>query len=465
MRKVLLIFVWMLPWLLAAQPLLPTDVWEQVRTHHPMARQADLLAQQGQQMLLLARAGFDPKLYADHQQKLFGGKDYYSYGQGGVKVDTRWGVALKAGYDWTDNNGLFLNPERKITEGGQAFIGLEVPLLQGLLIDENRAALRQAQIGQGLQASLADALRNELYIRTLKAYWDWSFAYHARELAVEARTYSWERLDGVRQSFLAGDNPAIDTLEAYLQWQSWEMEVQNATLQRTHSQAELEALMWDKSGRPVPWNADWAPVHPNQLPDEPVWEELLALLAQHPQLMIYTQELAQLDVERRWKQEQFKPQLTFNYNFLADRLNFMPGDDTGIRALVSDNYKWGFTFTQPILMRKARAGLGMTDIKIAQTNWKFSQKQQELTTKLQAYWQEWNLRRQQQATATDIAANYALLMDAEQVKFDLGESSVFLLNTRQQKLLEARLKLLKAQAELQKTRVALWYVAGVVDGR
>ncbi|MEO0877507.1 MAG: TolC family protein, partial [Bacteroidota bacterium] len=116
----------------------------------------------------------------------------------------------------------------------------------------------------------------------------------------------------------------------------------------------------------------------------------------------------------------------------------------------------------PLFLRKERAGVALTDIKIAQTDWKQQQKQQELTTKLNAYWQEWENRSRQLILANSVVDNYRALMDAERVKFRLGESSVFLLNSRQQKLLEAQLKQLKTQAELQKAVVALSYTAGVV---
>jgi outer membrane protein TolC len=145
---------------------------------------------------------------------------------------------------------------------------------------------------------------------------------------------------------------------------------------------------------------------------------------------------------------------------LADQFDFTPGSDAGVRPLVTDNYKWGFTFRQPLLLRKARSGVALTDIKIAQTEWKLQQKQRELTTKLTAYWQEWETRQQQLELSAAVVRNYEELLAAERVKFGLGESSVFLLNSRQQKLLNSQLKLLKTQAELQKTVVALWYTVG-----
>ena len=53
--------------------------------------------------------------------------------------------------------------------------------------------------------------------------------------------------------------------------------------------------------------------------------------------------------------------------------------------------------------------------------------------------------------------NYQSLLDAETEKFRVGESSIFLLNSREQKLIEAQMKLNKLQSEFQKLK---WKLRG-----
>ena len=65
------------------------------------------------------------------------------------------------------------------------------------------------------------------------------------------------------------------------------------------------------------------------------------------------------------------------------------------------------------------------------------------------------LRIQQQAVA-----NYKRLRDGEQIRFENGESTVFLINSREAKLLEARQKLAELQAKYAQTRAQLRYAAG-----
>ncbi|RME96009.1 MAG: hypothetical protein D6772_12465, partial [Bacteroidetes bacterium] len=317
---------------LAYSQLLTLDAfWQQVSQWHPMARQAALLESEGEAALLYARGAFDPKLSAMQQQKTFDGKDYFTYGSSEFKWQTPYAITFKGGYDWTNADGLYLNPERTIPEGGQAILGLEVPLLQGLFFDEARAEWRQAQVGQLRYAALARELRNSLFMEANKTYWDWAWSYYAREVALNALRYSRERLDGIRESFRAGDNPAIDTLEAFLQVQSWQLEARDARLALAHAEAQLKALLWAEDGQPGEWNADWYPLSPATLPlQRPDLAALRQQLEQHPSLEAYTHQLAQLQQERRWKAEQFKPELTVNFNLLGDQFDLNPGNAEGL---------------------------------------------------------------------------------------------------------------------------------------
>ena len=63
----------------------------------------------------------------------------------------------------------------------------------------------------------------------------------------------------------------------------------------------------------------------------------------------------------------------------------------------------------------------------------------------------------------NITENYRALLDAENEKFNFGESSVFLINTREQRWLDARVKYLKLAGEYRKTEAALRWAGGSVE--
>jgi outer membrane protein TolC len=61
----------------------------------------------------------------------------------------------------------------------------------------------------------------------------------------------------------------------------------------------------------------------------------------------------------------------------------------------------------------------------------------------------------------NMVSNYRELLQGEITKFENGESSIFLINTRETELLDARLKLLKLQTKYEKAKIELLHAAGI----
>lgn len=431
-----------------------------VKANHPQARQALLLREQSRRQLQQARGAFDPKLLAGQDQKTFTGTHYYTHGEAGLKWDSPYALGAKAGYNWS--GGLYLNPEYQLPPGGQAVLGFSLPLAQGLLVDERRTALRQAAWMEQLNEAQAQQLRLQLYLDTYKAYWEWSWAYHALLITEEALAVSRERLGNVRASFEQGDYPAIDTLEAFIQVQSWQWERQQAQLAADNARRLLQPLLWTSQGEAQNLPTAWQPWNP-ALPADELTDAAAFSVNNHPKLREFDAKLAQLELERRWKAEQLKPVLNLEYNLLANRFDFgYRKPDQADGSILLNNTKWGFQFAMPLLLRKERAGLALAEIKISEMDWQRRQVRENLEAQLAVYRQQWTALAEQINLVEQLVDNYRQLLEAEQVKFQLGESSVFLLNSRQQKLLEARLKLLKLQAERRKAAASVRYASGLV---
>ncbi len=103
-----------------------------VKENHPVVKQTFLLNQVAQSELLAAKGGFDPKLYGDYEQKYFDSKNYFTFGEYGIKIPTWYGIEVKGGYNTATGN--FLNAENKLPKQGQAIVGVSLPLLQNLVI-------------------------------------------------------------------------------------------------------------------------------------------------------------------------------------------------------------------------------------------------------------------------------------------------------------------------------------------
>jgi outer membrane protein TolC len=173
-------------------------------------------------------------------------------------------------------------------------------------------------------------------------------------------------------------------------------------------------------------------------------------------LVQYTYKIKQLEIEKRLKQDKLKPKLNVEYNLLGNGRSFYTD------ALLQ-NYKYGVNFSFPILLRQERGNLQMAQIKLDNVALQSKNKQIELQNKINSYFNELNTNRQQLSVFANVFKSYESLLDAENQKFAIGESSVFLVNARERKLIETEIKLLKIEINQQKLFYALKWAAGKME--
>lgn len=445
---------------LYSQPLTLDTYLSHVRQNHPMVRQAVLLSERAEATMLQARGGFDPKLYGDWERKSFDGKNYFNLGEGGLKLPTWYGIEGKLAYNYT--SGVFLNPENKLPSDGQAIVGLTVPLLQGMMMDDRRAGLFQARVLRSANANEQRLVLNNLLFGAAKIYWEWALAEAYLDVYERAVTVAERRFEGIRERFFQGDKPAIDTLEAFIQVQNRRLQLNDAKVVFRNANLMLQNFQWGNEN-PLPVDTTQYPTglaEPFQnlnLLTAPVDE----LAASHPDLLKYDFKIQELEIERRLKREKLKPRLDVNYNLLGNGTDLRPaGNDGNMSNLFRENYKLGASLSFPLFLRKERGALHFTDLKLTEAGLGMNQKRQEVKNKISAYRNDLENLRQQIQLATDMRNNYVRMLEAENTKFAIGESSLFLVNSRENKLIDAELKLAKLYSELRKAEVGLRWAAG-----
>lgn len=438
--------------------------------HHPFAMQADLIREEAEAVMRKARGGFDPKLEGEWDQKFFDGKSYYHLAHGGLKVPTWYGLEVGGEYGWTD--GLFLNPERNLPAAGQAAFGITANVLQGLVIDQRRADLQKARIFQQASEVERRQVLNDLLMDAGGTYWAWTLVYNELLVYEQAYQFSLERFQGIRESFIQGDKAAVDTLESWIQVQNWENQLAEAQLKYRKASLELSNFLWLNKEVPLEVNERVLPPRLESLPvllpsREAVQLNLDNLDSNQPALQLYQYKLASLNVDRRLKQDKLKPVLQLKYYLLGNGFNFSPaensgGNGLGLGALFGENYKVGATFRFPLFLRKERGDLELARIKIKDNSLQLQQKQLEWSNKVESYFAELENMAGQVDRLDSMVANYQSLLQIETIKFDIGESSIFLLNSRQVKLLEAQLKLAKVRSLWHKAQLGFDWASGLI---
>jgi len=179
---------------------------------------------------------------------------------------------------------------------------------------------------------------------------------------------------------------------------------------------------------------------------------------EHPSLNFYRLKLEGLEIERRLKAESLKPQLDLNYKFLNQ-----PAPNDFFAQYSPDNYNWGLKASFPIFVRKGRGDLNKTKIKIEENNLELELKRLSLQNKVQALEQELILSQGQLIETRSMVNNYRRLLAAENNKFRNGESSLFLINSRELTYIDAQLKQTELESKLNAVRAKLLAAAGVLD--
>lgn len=438
--------------------------------HHPFAMQADLIQEEAEAVMRKARGGFDPKLEGEWDQKFFDGKSYYHLAQGGFKIPTWYGLEVGGEYGWAE--GVYLNPEQNLPSVGQAALGITANLLQGLVIDKRRADLQKARIFQQASVVERQQVLNDLLMDAGDAYWAWTLVYNELLVYEQAYEFSLERFRGIRESFIQGDKAAVDTLESWIQVQDWENQLANAQLKYQKASLSLSNFLWLNKEVPLEVNER---VFPPLLEDltvltpsrEAVEVNLDNLGSNQPDLQLYQYKIASLDVDRRLKQDKLKPVLQLKYYLLGNGFNFAPaeggnGNGLGLGELFGENYKVGATFRFPLFLRKERGDLELARLKIRDNTLQLQQKQLEWSNKVESYFAELENMSEQIDRLDSMVDNYQSLLDIEGIKFEIGESSIFLLNSRQVKLLEAQLKLAKVRSLWHKAQLGFDWASGVI---
>lgn len=430
-----------------------------VRSFHPMAKQAKLLVDRARADLLASRAGFDPQFYVYSDRKTLDGKIYYDYTHPQLKIPTWFGIDIKAGLE--ENLGTFRNPE--VTEGRSSYLGLSVPLVKNLVMDKRRAMLKQAKLFREQSKAEQLLMVNDLLMEAYDAYWQWVRTYETFRVLQDAVQVSQTRFSFIKLGYRQGDRPALDTTEALAQLQSFELAREQARMEWRNATLWLSNYLWTENELPVT-------LPENVQPDRawtkktgaaaglPVLQEVLTQArTDHPKLTILGFKMDILEVERRLKFQSLLPTVNVDYNLLNKGYAVWNNPNA---VFFQNNYKYGLSVGLPLRLSEGRGAYKAAKIKIRETDLDRMQVRLAIDNKIRQYFNELVQYQSQIRIAEEALANYQRLFRGEELRFQIGESSLFLLNSRENKVLEARQKLLELQTKFYKSYRAIGWAAG-----
>ena len=434
------------------------DFIAKVKQHHPLAKVAAITEEKAVANIQVAKGAFDPVIDVEANAKTFNGKNYYRYNNGEFKIPLPVGD-FKTGIE--NNAGQLLNSE--VTSGRSSYVGLEIPLAKGLIIDKRRAALQQARIALNENKQQRSMMMNDLLLDAYTSYNDWAGSYKLYSIFSEYVNISGDRLRLVKIGFVNGDRAEMDTTEAFIQMQNFMLLKNDAYMALNTAIFQMNNFIWDEKQMAQQLQDDI-------IPDTLVLNETIQLQSLYnllnesnttnPFLLQYRYKLQGLEVERKLKFQQLLPEINAKANIL--NRGFNPIKNAAI-PLLENNNKWGIAVKIPLFFRQGRGEYKIAKLKLEENGLYFKQKIIETENKIKNYYNLVTVLQIQIATANIALLNYNTLLKNELLRFSNGESSLFLVNSRENKLLEIKQKIIELQVKLLKATYTLNWAGGQLN--
>ena len=405
-----------------------------VKKYHPLVKNANLEISKSQANLMMARGGFDPKIEVDFSKKQFKDKEYYSILNSSFKIPTWYGIEIKAGFD--NNEGIYLNPENTVPNQGLTSLGISLPLGQGLFINQRMADLKKAKI----QLQLSQAERKLQAIAILYdasiAYFNWKKSYNEVVLYKEYKENAEIRFKGIQTSIKEGDKRAIDSVEAGMTVKNRTLNLIDSELKLAKAKLELSNFLWLENNIPLELAESIIPETQLEFTIQETLKTNALLnpdfsISNHPKINALQSKIDILNVEKKLKANMLLPKIDIGYSYLSE-----PSYIDNYRF---EDYKIGLNFYFPLFLRKERGSLKLAKYKVQETEFALDLEKVQLSNKINAQKLEIDALTKQKDLIKSVVEDYATMLKSEERLFSFGESSLFLINSRENNLVSAQL--------------------------
>ena len=428
-------------------PLSLDEVLRSAESSYPLLLAAieERAIAQGKQ--LSAQGAFDTKLSIGTDVNELG---YYTNRSGGAKIEqplADWGGEVFGGYK--RGQGEFGPWEQDLLtlSRGEWSAGVRLPLLRNRETDERRTDLLLARLSVELADASIEKQRLKLLEEASKSYWDWVAAGAKLEVAEALLELAEARIAQVEEAAAAGEIAEIeiaDNQRAVLERRS---AVVSASRELQNTAFELSLFLRDGQGQPVVAGRERLPdfPEPEAVPAAQLSLDVAEALDRRPEVAGTLVELSQNGAELGLARNQLLPEIDFTVKY---------GRDSGAGSITKrgSEVMAGVTLTSPFQRRKAKGAVAMQQAKREQLGQKlrFARNRIEVEVRdahsaLEAALERLSLARQEQEVAQRLA-------EAERERFELGDSTLFVVNLRELSAAGARLKVASALADCHKAR-------------
>jgi outer membrane protein TolC len=435
------------------------DVLRSAEAAYPPLRAAELERDLARADVLSAEGGFDVSWRTRASATPLG---YYQYQRIDtvIEVPTQlWGSTFFAGYRLGRGNIPSYYGELDTLSQGEVRGGVNVPLWRNGPTDRRRASLWRAEAGRRVADLSVAQQRLEIERAASVRYWDWVAAGRRLAVARDLLALAVARDEGLRARVERGDLPAFernDNARAILQRQS-----QLASAERALQGAALELSLFVRraDGSPdVPDSSRLPSGLPEPAPVDPARQESVeAAVRRRPELGRLLALREQSEIELRWAENQRAPALDAQVVASRD----IGGGSPTLRPTVLEA---AVLLDVPLQTRVAQGRVDAAGAQIARVEAQRAFARERIAVEVRDALVALDTSRQRVEVARREIDLARQLEQGERSRFDLGESTLLLVNLREQATVDAALREVDALADYHRAAAAYRAATGQGTG-
>ncbi len=424
------------------------------RLHYPVIQSAEqniILAQGNRQ---LTKGAFDPALHSHMLATPSGGYENI-YNDNTLSIPIVHGGA-EAYMQYRIGQGSWPIYEQNYltNSGGDVELGFILPLLKDFKIDPKRAAYRSAAIKIAMEKQRTEQIRIDSLLEAGIAYWNWVEQAKRLQLVRHLLDLAEFRQKALLRKFQLGDLANIDVVENKRFIMQRRAILRLTELHYKQAAIFLSLYYRDVHGKPVVPRLSQVP---RRLPYiKPHNRDLLKyitlshqIIANHPALLVLQRRIAMEKIYLKLANNQLLPK--FNARASVGK-EFGTDGDPRLRQTA---YYVGFNFAIPFPRNQAKGQYLMAKSRLRKLYLDKYFTSQRLNADLERILFTIKNDRQQVFILRQEAKLSKKVEDAEIIKFRQGDSSLFLVNQREQTTFSAQLDVLAVEMAYYKSLLQL----------
>lgn len=421
------------------------DFMSRVKTNHPDIISAELEKKIAEAKRLETQGAFDPAINSETSFWRFNS----SVGIGEVRntflsnssLDflTRSGAKFGVGARFA--NGDIKTPVIPAGSTGEYYIKATLPLLRDAIYNSKSIKEKSAKLYETITDFLVFRTKIDILQAAAKAYWYWIFNKQSLDIEQDLLSLIGEQVSFVQEQSDLGNLPNISVVEAQREFQKRQVKVNKNVRLFQESSIHVSKYMWTDNGTPYPIPQGSQTPSEYEVPKALGLEEIelakFNALKKRPEFRALDLSRDISILERKLATNQMLPQLD---SYVES--GYQTGQDS-----IGPTIRAGLDISLPLRYRKARGQRRQAKLKIKQLNLQERKLVQNVFLEIEDIASEIDTAFQRYLAAKKDYELSQELEQGEKDKFELGDSTLFLVIRRQRATVEANIELMKSIAD------------------